>query len=208
MVRSAIRFCILALGLGLIPITPALAVPVTTTVSGSVDFAAANPFGLTTSDSVSAVAVYDDSIVPGAGAFDLAIDSDPTFSLTITLGLFVFQETDDSFFGSGFPALNFSNGNLVGIDFGITSFAFGAFPDLEVGRIPPQNERWFVDDFQNFPPAVTLLEGTWDFANAVTVPVNTNVPVPEPASWPLLASALAGLFIFQRRYRAAPRRPA
>lgn len=196
MIKKSLYFCALVLGLGIFHPLTAQAIPVTTTVPGSVDVAdASNPFGLTTSDMVSAVAVYDDGTIPGAGAFNLPIDSDPTFSLTITLGSFVFTETDDTSFGSGFPRLVFNNGSLVGINFKIDGFAFGAFADLIVGSFGPQESLWFLDDFTS---GDTLLEGAWDFANAVTEP-NATTDVPEPDTWPLFAGGLMGLLALGRR---------
>ncbi|GAB4568190.1 MAG: hypothetical protein Tsb0017_28510 [Geothermobacteraceae bacterium] len=205
MTRSTFKFhtffslCVLALGLGPFLSTSAQAILVTTTVSGSVDFAdASNPFGLTTADSVTAVATYDDSGIPTAAPFTLAIDSDPGFALTITLGSFVFQETDDDLFGSGAPRLEFNNGALVGISFEIDGFPFGIFPDLIVGSFD-NDTRWFLDEFVAGGADNTLLEGTWDFANAVTLPNDVSVSLPEPATWLILASGLLGLVGMTRR---------
>lgn len=198
MLRQSAKLCCLVLGLGaglglaLLPAAGAQAVPVTTTVTGNVLFAdAANPFGLTTADSVTAVALYDDSLIPAAGAFILEIDSNPGFELTITLGSFVFEETDDDQFGSGHPSLTFNDGALVGIEFEIDGFPLGAFTDLIVGAFNADT-RWFLDERVPSAPDNELLEGAWDFANAVTVPA-VVASVPEPAAWLLFAGGLAGL---------------
>ncbi|MGD1876992.1 MAG: PEP-CTERM sorting domain-containing protein [Kiloniellaceae bacterium] len=199
MIRKALYFCALALGLGIFHPLPAQAIPVTTTVTGSVDFAdGSNPFGLATAEAVTAVAVYDDGGIPAAGAFNLPIDGDPTFSLTITLGSFVFTEIADTSFGSGFPRLVFDNGNLVGIDFEIDGFPLGGFADLILGAFGPQDSLWFLDEFVSGAPNNVLLEGSWDFANAVTEP-NAITEVPEPDTWPLLAGGLVGLLALSRR---------
>ncbi len=200
MIKRALASGLFTLGLALFLVTPAQAVLVTTTVTGSVDLAdASNPFGLTTADSVTAVAVYDDGGIPAVGAFNLPIDSNPSFSLTITLGSFTFVETDDDKFGTGFPRLAFLDGQLDGIDFERDGFPFGAFPDLIVGGFDGET-RWFLDEFVSGGANNVLLEGTWDLANAVTVP-NVVTDVPEPATWPLFAGALFGLAGFGGRAR-------
>lgn len=191
MIGNLTKSCILALALA-IPTTSAQAVPVTTTITGSVDSAdAGNPFGLAVGDMVTAVAVYDDGGVPAAGAFTLAIDSDPSFALTITLGNFIFQESDDDLFGSGAPRLEFNDGALVGIDFEVDGFPFGGFPDLIVGAFD-NDTRWFLDEFVSGAPDNVLLEGTWDFVNAVTVP-DVVTSIPEPTTFLLFAGGLVGL---------------
>ena len=191
MIGNLTKSCILALALA-IPTTSAEAVPVTTTITGSVDSAdAGNPFDLAVGDMVTAVAVYDDGGIPAAGAFTLAIDSDPSFALTITLGSFIFQESDDDLFGSGAPRLEFNDGALVGIEFEIDGFPLGAFPDLIVGAFD-NNTRWFLDEFVSGAPDNALLDGTWDFANAVTVP-DVVAAIPEPTTFLLFAGGLVGL---------------
>jgi hypothetical protein len=201
--KKALCFCALALGLGILQTAPAQAVPVITTVTGSVDLAdGSNPFGLTTADAVTAVAAYDDSGIPAVGAFNLPLDADPAFSLTITLGSFTFVETDDDDFGGGFPRLEFLNGVLVGIEFERDGFALAGFTDLTVGAFNNATQ-WFLDDNVASAP---LLEGTWDFANAVTVPVDIATNIPEPAAWLLFAAGLAGLIGVTRRPQRQVRR--
>lgn len=199
MIGNFTKSCILALALIFLT-TSAQAVPVTTTITGSVDFAdASNPFGLAVGDMVTAVAVYDDGGIPAAGAFTLAIDSDPSFTLTVTLGSFVFQESDDDLFGSGAPRLEFNDGALVGVDFEIDGFPFGGFPDLVVGAFD-NNTRWFLDEFVAGGANNVLLEGTWDFANAVTVP-DVVASIPEPTAFLLFAGGLVGLAGMTRKAR-------
>ena len=206
MITKTAKLCVLALGLGLLTSGPALAVPVTTTISGSVDFAdPSNPFNLAVGDPVTAVAVYDDSVVPAAGSFDLEFDSAPSFSLTVTLGDFSFVEADVDDFGSGFPILEFFNGDPVGLFFAIDGFAFGAFDDLRLEE-DGGGTAWFLDEVLPGPDNI-LLEGSWDIANAVTVPNDVTTDVPEPAAWLLFAGGLAALTGLRRRGPAARRAP-
>lgn len=169
------------------------AAPVSTTVQGTVSIADVNnPFGLIVGDTVTAIATYDNSIIPNTDIFILEIDSvsNPLLTLTITLGSYIFQETDDIDFGFGEPALVFFNGLLSSIDFFHDFFAFENFPDLQAGLT--NIDGFFIDDFQQ---SVTLLEGTWDFANAQTS------PIPTPGVLLLILGGLIGL----RQYGAQTR---
>ncbi|TQV74442.1 PEP-CTERM sorting domain-containing protein [Denitrobaculum tricleocarpae] len=204
MTRSYLKICSMAAGIGaglgvFLTSPAAYAVPVTTTVQGSVDLAdASNPFGLSAGDVVTAIATYDDAGIPAVGASNLAFDSDPTFSLTITFGNFTFEASDDDDFGSGFPRFQFSDGALTGIEFERDGFAFGGFTDLTVGEFTGQTQ-WFLED--NIGSVEVLLEGTWDFANAVTEPNDAVVVVSEPGSLLLFAAGFIGLCGYSRRRR-------
>lgn len=184
--------------LGLFSISSAAyAVPVTTTVQGVVEIAdASNPFGLSVGDVVTAVGTYDDGSIPAVGASNIEFDSDPSFSLTITLGNFTFEASDDDDFGAGFPRFQFSDGALTGIEFERDGFAFGGFTDLTLGEFAGQAE-WFLED--NIGAVEVLLEGVWDFGNAVTVPVDRVVAVSEPGSLLLFAAGFIGLCGYSRR---------
>lgn len=189
----------IGVGLGMFLTSSAsYAVPVTTTIQGSVDLAdPSNPFDLSAGDVVTIVGSYDDAGVSAVGASTVAFDSDASFSLTITLGSFTFLATDDDDFGSGFPRFAFVNGALSGIEFERDGFAFGGFTDLTVGEFSGQTQ-WFLDD--NLGAVETLLEGTWDFSNAVTVVEDVDVvAVSEPGSALLLAAGFLGLCGYRRR---------
>jgi hypothetical protein len=189
-----------ALCAGLMTMLPAQAALVTTTVNGTVSLAdSSNPFGLEIGDTVTAVTTYDNAGISAVGDDSIEIDSNPSFSLTITLGSFTYTETDDDTFGSGFPLLQFLDGALMGIDFRHTEFSFGQFPNLHVGSFTPTNStihsNFFLDEHDQSNIFVNiLLEGSWDFANALTVPVNTAVP--EPGTWLLLSAGFIGLLGF------------
>ena len=182
----------------ILAVAPAHAVLVQTTVIGTVDLAdATNPFNLSVGDTVTAVAVYDDALVdPTDPNFRLEIDSDPAFSLTIDFNTFIFTEDLDSDFGNGFPFLTFNLGDISGINFEISEWTFGGFTDLELGAFAT-NTRFFLDDRDPSAEAPVLLEGTWDFVNAVTVPVSPQVP--EPHTVLLLGAGLIGLRYAKKR---------
>lgn len=199
--RANLLFLALTLSAGLIIILPAQAALVTTTVNGTVNLAdPSNPFGLGIGDTATAVTTYDNAGIPAVGDSSIEVDSSSAFSLTITLGSFTFTATDDNQFGNGFPLLQFLDDALIGIDFSRTDFALGPFPNLHVGSFTPPlstiHSNFYLDEhnLSDNTFVKTLLEGSWDFANARTVPVATAVP--EPSTWLLLSAGLIGLLGF------------
>ena len=188
------------LSIGFLMALPAQAVSVTTTVNGVVNIAqAGNPFGLSAGDSVTAEAVYDDAGIPDTGVVILNVDNDPAFSLTITFGSFMFEETDVDLFGLGFPKLQFFNGSLQGFDFSLNQLAWGGFPFLQVGVFGSFilenitiHDQFFVNDLSQED---VFLEGTWNFTDAKTVP---SVPLPEPSTWLLFGTGFVGLLSYNR----------
>ena len=204
MMKRRLYHSVLSVGLGmsfgLFMAVSAQAISVTTTVNGSVAVAVTdNPFDLMVGDSVTAVAQYNDSVIPDAGVFILELDSNPAFSLTLTLGSFTFQETDDDEFGSGSPKLQFLDGALLGIDFNRDQFSVGLFPELRIessGTLILENvifKNQFIID--NVPEEIIIVEGPWDLPPTSIVPSD---PIPEPSTWLLFGTGLLGLFGYKR----------
>ncbi len=178
-------------------ISPVFAVPVTATITGDVDTVlGSNPFGLAVNDTVTAVALYDDSQVSELGESFIEIDSNPTFSLTLTFGSVTLVETDDFYFGTGFPGLGFTNGALDDIDFESDFFDFGGSFDLEVVSL--------FDEWEIFGDEGDVY-GSWDFENAQIGPTGDSPPsgnpIPEPSTILLLGSGLVGLLGWRVRSR-------
>ncbi|MGB0911900.1 MAG: PEP-CTERM sorting domain-containing protein [Nitrospirales bacterium] len=190
----------LAVSFGVFMAVSAHAISVTTTVNGTVALAVNNnPFGLMVGDPVMAVAEYNDSGIPATGAYILELDSHPAFSLTITLGNFTFQETDDDLFGSGSPKLQFFDGDLLGIDFNREQFSVGIFQELRIessGTLILEDvifKNQFIID--NVPEEIIVVEGPWSFPPTSIIP---SAPIPEPSTWLLLGTGLIGLFGYKR----------
>lgn len=76
-----------------------------------------NGLGLAVGDTIAGTATFDDGSVSLSGLAFVAIDSDPAFALTFTVGAHTFVATDDSGYGVGFPLLVFADGALDGFEF-------------------------------------------------------------------------------------------
>jgi hypothetical protein len=97
-------------------------------------------------DPFTAMALIDDDFLAallGVGPETIALDvADTSFDLDIN-GLLLFDETDDTGFGAGFPTAVFDNGNFVGFEFisnsftvGTTEFEVSLFEDdLEIANL-------------------------------------------------------------------------
>jgi hypothetical protein len=128
------------------------------TLNGTIDvLEATSPLatdiGLALGDPFTALALIDESFLSaltGVGPESIALDAGAgiSFDLDISNGLLLFDETDDSAFGSGFPTALFDNGGFVGFEFisnsfdiAGTSFEASLFEDdlelanLDLGRV-------------------------------------------------------------------------
>ena len=186
-----------ALALSLVT-TPVDATVVTTNFSGTITlFSPENSFGLTERDPVFGTVIFDDELVSPSGTTFLSVDSDPDFDLTLSIGDVTFEAADDFDFGFGFPALNFLNGALVGIDFVAgTSDPDGA--SLEA----------FGNEFSLFEPDAFLtgsdpIQGVLDFTVLTTAALGQfGEQVPEPTAMIIIGFGLAILVAAPRRRRS------
>jgi hypothetical protein len=87
--------------------------------------------GLQTGDPFVAMAVYDDALLSGIGAetveLNPAVNPGSSFDLTIA-ELLIFDQTDDTDFGSGFPQIVFFDGSFDGFDFLSNPFDVAGVP--------------------------------------------------------------------------------
>lgn len=156
-----------------------------TSLQGTVtlDNAGNNPFGLTTGDTVSASAIYDDVLVVGTSPDEqIFIDGLADWKFSITLGTFSFTQTDVT--DPTFTSFYYDMGRLDGISFFIDPITIGGFNDLVIEDFNGGTSL-FVEHISGSP---VYLELDWDFVNA-TQPA----PVPLPGAVWLFLSALMGL---------------
>ena len=114
-------------------------------LTGEIDSATVgNPFGLTDTDTISAFAVFDDSLI-ASGLVDF---SDPSIAMTITVGSETYTDAEEFLGGA---SLYFSGGAFNGLDYSATDLTFDSF------------NFSFVSTGQ--------LAGTWTTATISPVPV-------------------------------------
>ena len=163
---------------------PAHAVLVTETAFGTVTEAiAGNPFGVAVGDSVTGSATFDDSLIAPIGPGFIAIDSDPAFALSVTIGSRVFVESEDEGFGFGFPEISFLDGIADGVDFVVDPFDFGGFFGMALDVF---GETFIIEDSSGVVVAGSFAAPT---------------PIPEPISLALFGAGLVVLGLARRRAR-------
>ena len=111
------RQLFVGLSLAAVTILPSQADQVTSTLVYNTT--AADPgiaFGIDTATDLVASVIYNDFDVNTGGNFILPLDALGR-SLSINYGSLTLEASDDDLFGSGFPELLFTDGDIVGLDF-------------------------------------------------------------------------------------------
>jgi len=175
-------------------VTSAQAVMVTTSVEGfvTIDNGGDNPFGLSFDESIFLDVTYDDALIVGTSPDEKHfIDGLANWDFTMTLGSFVFGQTDVN--DPAYTAFYFDNGAFDGIEFYLEEIDIGNYANLLIEDFNG-GRSLFVEDFDLGDPI--YLEADWDFANAITRPVNQ---VPEPSVLLLMLTGLMGIMFLKRQ---------
>jgi len=172
------------------------AIMVTTSAEGVVylDNGGANPFGLSNGDSIFLSATYDDALVTGVSTDeDVAIDGLAGWDFTITLGSFSFTQSDVT--DPTWTTFWFDTGAFDGVEFYLEDIDVGSYSGLLIEDFNG-GRSLFAEDLATGAPI--YLEADWNFADAVTIPVDPTA-VTEPSVLLLMMSGLAGMLVFRKR---------
>jgi|GEM_PF-3055068 len=153
-------------------------------LNGLVDFAdPGNPFGVVVDDAITGSVTFNESLLLLDPNAIISPSIDPTIMLSLTIGGVNFVETDDAGYDA-FPELTFIGGVLANIDFVVDFDLIGDIVDPLGGTY-----------------AFGLFDGAFEIFDAINDPfplivsgtVGPLTTVPEPATFLLLLTGMAGL---------------
>ncbi len=176
---------------------------VTATWTGVTDFAeAGNAYGLQAGDLVSGFAQFDTDwlvqpFLPDAEIWVVQHNLDPSFEINVTMGSRTFDISDQApdALNPITPSLGWAdpddlNGSFVGVSMDTCQSVF-----FDCVSSDGLGFGTFFADWELLDDGVIVATGTW------TLDSIQIQPVPVPAAFPLMLTALGGLFGLRRRSR-------
>ena len=160
------------------------AIPVNLSITGTVaSVDAGNVFGLSAGATVSAMAMYDDSVISPIGPSVVELgQAGNSFGgmLTFMIGSIELNETNDLDFGLTPPLIRFFDGQFLNFGYSALASVSGPPADFETGLFGPSSGLNFTGQ--------DGLSGAWNLAT-----LSITRKVPEPTSIALFGVGLAGL---------------
>lgn len=149
-----------------------------------------NPFGLAVGDTIFLDVTFDPTVPPPISVDPsgdmLYVDDYAGWDFTITLGSFVFSQSDLDPLDQLDSAFWFFDGDFDGIEF-YHMADINTFPGVVIEHF--NAAQWLFAEWDN---GNYFMEAEWDFT-----PIT---PVPEPGSMAMIAAGLLGLVAWRRKH--------